>query len=221
MLDALRLSLVDGDAARPRISLVLGVPLAWVLARSSIPGRRLLRALVTAAAGAAAGGRRRRAAAAPSAATGSSGTWLDEAFGITLPFTTAAVVLAETFVAMPFLVIAVEGALRGLDRGYDEAAATLGAGRWLTFRRVTLPLVAPGIVAGRGAVLGARARASSARRSPSPATSRDAPRRCRSAVYLALQNDPDAAIALCLVLLVVSIAVLVLLRGRLVGTVSQ
>ena len=73
---------------------------------------------------------------------------LDEAFGITLPFTTAAVVVAEAFVAMPFLVIAVEGALRGSDRRYDEAAATLGASRWYTFRRVTLPLVAPGVAAG-------------------------------------------------------------------------
>ena len=86
------------------------------------------------------------------------GAWLDATFGITLPFTTTGVVLAEAFVAMPFLVIAVEGALRGADTRYEEAAATLGAGRWTTFRRVTLPLVAPGHRRRRGAVLGPRAR---------------------------------------------------------------
>ena len=57
-------------------------------------------------------------------------------------------VIAETFVAMPFLVISVEGALRAADARYEEAAATLGADRWTTFRRVTLPLVAPGVAAG-------------------------------------------------------------------------
>src|SRR6185437_14704162 len=76
------------------------------------------------------------------------GRWLDSAFGITLPFTTAGVVVAEAFVAMPFLVISVEGALRAADPRYEDAAATLGAGRWTTFRRVTLPSIAPGIVAG-------------------------------------------------------------------------
>src|SRR5262249_57863793 len=76
------------------------------------------------------------------------GTWLNSTFGITLPFTTTGVVVAEAFVAMPFLVIAVEGALRGADTRYEEAAATLGAGRWTTFTHVTLPIVAPGITAG-------------------------------------------------------------------------
>ena len=138
---------------------------------------------------------------------------LDEAFGITLPFTTAAVVVAETFVAMPFLVIAVEGALRGADRRYDEAAATLGASRWYTFRRVTLPLVAPGVAA--GAVLcWARALgefgATITFAGNFPGTTRTMP----IEVYLTLQQDPAAAVALSLVLLVVSVAVLAGLRER-------
>ena len=126
---------------------MLGVPLAWLLARVEFPGRRLVRALVTVplvlppVVGGVAlllvFGRR-----------GLVGGWLDSTFGITLPFTTTGVVLAEAFVAMPFLVIAVEGALRGADTRYEEAAATLGAGRWTTFTHVTLPLVAPGVAAG-------------------------------------------------------------------------
>ncbi len=75
-----------------------------------------------------------------------------------MPFTTAGVIVAEAFVAMPFLVISVEGALRAADPRYEEAAATLGAGRWLTFRRVTLPSIAPGDRRGRSALLGPRAR---------------------------------------------------------------
>jgi molybdate transport system permease protein len=146
ILAALRLSLETATLAT-LVSLVLGVPLAWVLARTELPGRRFLRALVTVplvlppVVGGVAlllvFGRR-----------GLLGAWLDAHFGITLPFTTAGVVVAEAFVAMPFLVISVEGALRGADARYEEAAATLGAGRWTAFRRVTLPLVAPGIAAG-------------------------------------------------------------------------
>jgi molybdate transport system permease protein len=132
---------------------------------------------------------------------------------VALPFTTPAVVVAEAFVAMPFLVIAVEGALRGADRRYDEAAATLGASRWYTFRRVTLPLVAPGVVA--GAVLcWARALgefgATITFAGSFPGTTRTMP----IEVYLTLQHDPEAAIALSLVLLLVSVAVLAGLRER-------
>src|SRR5690606_31265350 len=76
------------------------------------------------------------------------GSYLYDWFGFSLPFTTAGVIVAEAFVAMPFLVISVEGALRASDPRYEEAAATLGASRWLTFRRVTLPAVMPGVVAG-------------------------------------------------------------------------
>ena len=194
------------------ISLVVGVPLAWVLARTSFPGQRLLRALVTlplvlppVVGGVAlllAFGR-----------TGFVGRLLDSWFGLTIPFTPIAVVMAETFVAMPFLIITVEGALRSADQGFEEAAATLGARRMTVFRRVTLPLVAPSL--GAGAVLcWARALgefgATITFAGSFPGQTETMP----IAVYYALETDQDAAIALSLVLLVVSIAVLVSLRDH-------
>ena len=127
--------------------MVFGVPLAWVLARTAFRGRSLVRALVTLplVLPPVVGG---IALLLALGRNGSSGKPLNEAFGITFPFTTAGVVLAQTFVALPFMVISVEGAFRASDPRYDEAAATLGASRWSTFRRVTLPLALPGIVAG-------------------------------------------------------------------------
>jgi molybdate transport system permease protein len=211
VLAALRLSLETATLATA-LCLLLGVPLAWLLARTVFPGRRFVRALVTVplvlppVVGGVAlllvFGRR-----------GLVGSWLDAAFGVSLPFTTAGVVVAEAFVAMPFLVISVEGALRGSDARYEEAAATLGAGRWTAFRRVTLPLIAPGVAA--GAVLcWARALgefgATITFAGNFPGRTQTMP----LAVYLALEQDLDAAIVLSLVLLVVSVAILVALRDR-------
>ncbi|GAA2593784.1 ABC transporter permease [Dactylosporangium fulvum] len=211
VLTALWLSLQCATLAT-LLCLALGVPLAWLLARVDFPGRRLVRALVTVplvlppVVGGVAlllvFGRR-----------GLVGEWLDSTFGITLPFTTTGVVIAEAFVAMPFLIIAVEGALRGADRRYEEAAATLGAGRWTTFTHVTLPLVAPGIAA--GAVLcWARALgefgATITFAGNYPGTTQTMP----LAVYLALETDLDAAIVLSLILLTVSVAILAGLRDR-------
>ena len=209
--DALRLSLLCAVLATG-VCLLLGVPLAWVLARARFPGQGLVRALVTVplvlppVVGGVALllllGRR-----------GVLGRYLDTWFGVSLPFTTAAVVVAEAFVAMPFLVIAVEGALRGSDQRYEEAAATLGASRWTTFRRVTLPIVAPGV--GAGAVLCfARALgefgATITFAGNFPGVTRTMPLQ----VYLALETDPEAAVVLSLVLMAVSVVVLVALRGR-------
>ena len=211
VLAALRLSLVTATLAT-LLCLLLGVPLAWMLARSGLPGRRLVRALVTVplvlppVVGGVAlllvFGRR-----------GLVGAWLDATFGVSLPFTTAGVVLAEAFVAMPFLVIAVEGALRAADPRYEEAAATLGASRWTAFRRVTLPLIAPGVAA--GAVLcWARALgefgATITFAGNFPGRTQTMP----LAVYLALEQDLDAAIVLSLVLLAVSVVILAALRDR-------
>jgi molybdate transport system permease protein len=211
VLDALRLSLLTATLATV-VCLVLGVPLAWLLARVEFPGRRLVRALVTVplvlppVVGGVAlllvFGRR-----------GIIGGWLDSTFGITLPFTTSGVVVAEAFVAMPFLVIAVEGALRGSDTRYEEAAATLGARRWITFTHVTLPLVAPGVTA--GAVLcWARALgefgATITFAGNFPGRTQTMP----LAVYLALETDLQAAIVLSLILLTVSVTILAALRDR-------
>ncbi|NUT18065.1 MAG: molybdate ABC transporter permease subunit [Hamadaea sp.] len=211
VLAALRLSLFTATLATI-VCVLLGVPLAWLLARTEFPGRRLVRALVTVplvlppVVGGVAlllvFGRR-----------GLIGQWLDSAFGITLPFTTAGVVVAEAFVAMPFLVIAVEGALRGSDTRYEEAAATLGAGRFAVFRRVTLPLVAPGVAA--GAVLcWARALgefgATITFAGNFPGRTQTMP----LAVYLALETDLDAALVLSLMLLTVSVGILAALRDK-------
>jgi molybdate transport system permease protein len=211
---ALRLSLVSATAATG-LSLVLGVPLAWVLARSRARGRSVLRALVTVplVLPPVVGG---VALFLVLGRQGIVGRWLDQTLDVTIPFTTTAVVIAETFVAMPFLVISVEGALRAADARFEDAAATLGADRWTTFRRVTLPLVAPGIAA--GAVLcWARALgefgATITFAGNFPGTTQTMP----LAVYLALQRDPEAAIVLSLVLLAVSLATLLLLRGRWLG----
>jgi molybdate transport system permease protein len=217
VLAALRLSLLTASLAT-LLCLLLGVPLAWLLARTEFPGRRVVRALVTVplvlppVVGGVAlllvFGRR-----------GLVGSWLDGAFGFSLPFTTAGVVVAEAFVAMPFLVISVEGALRGADARYEEAAATLGAGRWTAFRRVTLPMIAPGVAA--GAVLcWARALgefgATITFAGNFPGRTQTMP----LAVYLALEQDLDSAIVLSLVLLVVSVGILIALRDRWLGGAS-
>jgi molybdate transport system permease protein len=208
---ALQLSLVSATAATA-VSLVLGVPLAWLLARTEFPGRGLVRALVTLplVLPPVVGGVALLLALGRNGVIGKS---LDAWFGITLPFTTTGVVIAEAFVAMPFLVISVEGTLRAADPRFEEAASTLGASRFTAFRRVTLPLIAPGIAA--GAVL-AWARALG-EFGATITFAGNFPGRTQTmplAVYLALQNDPDAAIALSLVLLAVSIAVLAGLRDR-------
>ncbi|WP_435129889.1 ABC transporter permease [Actinacidiphila sp. bgisy144] len=211
---ALRLSLETATSATA-VAMALGVPLAWLLARTRFPGRRLVRALVTLplVLPPVVGG---VALLLALGRNGIVGKWLDTWFGVTLPFTTAGVVVAEAFVAMPFLVISVEGTLRAADSRYEEAAATLGASRFTAFRRVTLPMIAPGVAA--GAVLAwARALgefgATITFAGSFPGRTQTMP----LSVYLALQDDPDAAVALSLVLLAVSVAVLAGLRDRWTG----
>jgi molybdate transport system permease protein len=213
-LDALRLSLVTSLAATVA-AVVLGLPLAWVQARVTYPGRRFVRALTTlpmvlppVVGGTAllyALGRR-----------GIAGGPLDR-IGVHLPFSTAGAVLAEAFVAMPFFVLTVEAALRTADRGLEEAARTLGAGRLSTFRRVTLPLIGPSLVA--GAVLcWARALGEFG---ATITFAGNLPGRTQTLplfVYVKLEGaQPDAAVVLSLVLLVLSLGVLVGLRDRWFG----
>lgn len=216
-LQALALSLATAAMATV-CALVLGIPLAFVLAHSTqwraVP-RRLLRALVTVplVLPPVVGG---VALLLLLGRKGLIGQWLP--FGI--PFTPAAVVIAQVFVSMPFLVIAVEGALRASNRRFEVAAATLGASRSQVFWRITLPLIGPGIAS--GALLcftrslgefGATITFAGS----FPGTTQTLP----ISTYLLLQSDPNAAIALSLVLMTVSIAVLVSLRDRWVpGVVS-
>ena len=197
------------------LALVLGVPLALLLARTTGTLRAVLRALTTlpmvlppVVGGVAlllAFGRR-----------GLVGAPLYAAFGIQIPFTTTAAVIAETFVAMPFLVIAVEGGLRALDHRYEEAARALGAGAWKVSTRITLPLLRPAIFS--GAVLcWARALgefgATITFAGNLPGRTQTVP----LAVYIALETKPEGAIVLSLILLAVSLAILIGLRDRWLG----
>jgi molybdate transport system permease protein len=213
-LTALRLSLWCSSWATV-IALVFGVPLAWLLARIPFPGRGLVRALCTLSmvlppvvAGVAlfyALGRK-----------GLVGQYLDRWFGVTLPFTTNGVIVAQAFVAMPFLVITVEAAFRQLDTRFEDAARTLGGSRWYVFRRVTLPAIRPGLIA--GAVL-AWARALG-EFGATITFAGNFPGRTQTmplAIYLANETNPDEAIILSLVLIAVSFAVLVGLRDRFLG----
>jgi molybdate transport system permease protein len=212
VLTALRLSLVTATAATV-ICLLCGIPLAWVLARGAFRGRSLLRGLVTVplVLPPVIGG---IALLVAFGRGGTVGQWLERATGTALPFTTAAVVLAQTFVAMPFLVIAVEGALRGSDRRYEDVAATLGASSWTIFRRVTLPAVAPGVLA--GAVLcWARALgefgATITFAGSFPGVTRTLPIEAYTAIGA---GDAETAIVLSLVMITVAVGVLAALRDR-------
>jgi molybdate transport system permease protein len=208
---ALRLSLITATVSMI-IAMVLGIPLAWLLARPGLRGASLLRALITVplVLPPVVGG---VALFTVLGRSGLLGRPLYELTGFSFPFTPYAVVLAQVFVALPYLVLSVEGALRATDRRFEDAAATLGARPVTVFRRVTLPLVGPGIAA--GAVLAwARALgefgATVTFAGNFPGTTQTMP----LAVYLALQTDPDAALLLSVLLLAVSVGVLVLLRDR-------
>ncbi len=209
--DALRLSLVTSLIAT-LIAVIVGIPLAWMMARLDFPGRPLVRGLVTlplvlppVVGGAAllfALGRR-----------GLVGAPLDQATGLLLPFSTWGVVVANTFVAMPFLVITVEGALRNLDQRYEGAAASLGAGRWTVLRRVTLPMIGPSLVAGL-VLTWARAFGEFGATITFAGNLQGRTQTLPLAVFVALESDRDTAVALSLVMVVVSLTVLVALRER-------
>ena len=211
VVDALRLSLLTSLAATAAAT-VLGVPLAWLLSRVAFPGKRLVRALVTlpmvlppVVGGAAllfALGRR-----------GLVGEPLAEATGLVLPFSPVGVIVANTFVAMPFLVVTIEGALDAVDRRVEGAAATLGARPLAVFGRVTLPLIGPSLRAG---MVLAWAR-SLGEFGATVTFAGNLPGRTQTlplTVFVALGTDPEAAIAISFVLVAVSLAVLLTLRDQ-------
>jgi len=197
------------------IALVLGIPLTLILSRTTGTLRSVLRALTTLpmVLPPVVGGVALLLALGRRALVGGI---LYQTLGIQIPFTTAAAVIAETFVAMPFLVIAVEGGLRSLDQRYEEAARALGASSWKVFIRVTLPLLRPAIFA--GAVLcWARALGEFG---ATITFAGNLPGRTQTiplAVYVALETRPEGAIVLSLVALVVSLVILVGLRDRWLG----
>jgi molybdate transport system permease protein len=211
VVDALGLSAIASVAA-VTISTIIGVPLAWMLARVDFRGRSFVRGLVLlplvlppVVGGAAllfALGRR-----------GVVGEPLYEATGLVLPFSIWGVVVAVTFVSMPFLVLTVEGALRTLDSRFEGAAASLGAGRWTVFRRVTLPMIGPSLAAGM-ILTWARAIGEFGATVTFAGNLQGETQTLPLAVFVALESNRDTAIALSLLMVAISLAILVLLRDR-------
>ncbi|MGU3356590.1 ABC transporter permease [Microbacterium sp. M4A5_1d] len=209
---ALALSLQTALAATAAC-IVLGVPLALTIARAGARGAAVLRAIVTVplVLPPMVGG---VALLFLFGRTGWLGAMLGEA-GIRIPFTTVAVVIAQTFVALPFLVLALEGALRATGVGYEQTAAALGAGRWRILFRVTLPLAAPGLIAGT-VLCFARALgefgATALFAGNAPGVTQTMP----LAIYTAFNGagvSQGTAVALSLLLLITAIAALLLVRA--------
>ena len=216
--DALWLS-VQTSLITSIVCFVFGVPLAWLLARVDFRGRRFIRALMTLSmvlppviGGIAllfTFGRR-----------GLIGQYLDSWFGIRLPFTTTAVIMAQCFVAMPFLVLTVEAALRQLDTRFEDVARTLGGSRWYVFRRVTLPSIKPSLFAGL-VLAWARALgefgATITFAGNLPGTTQTMP----LATYAALDSNPESALILSLLMIAMAFSILIALRDRWLGRSEQ
>jgi molybdate transport system permease protein len=210
-LAALELSLRTA-AASTVLCLVLGGPLAVVLARARVPGIRLLRAVVLLplVLPPVVGG---LALLFLLGRNGFAGRFLDVAFGFRIPFTTLAVVIAQTFVALPFLVVALEGALRTAGERYEVVAATLGARPWTVFRRVTVPLALPAL--GSGLVLSfARALGEFGATITFAGSLEGVTRTLPLEVYALAETDVDGAVALSLLLVVVAVVVIAVARPR-------
>ncbi len=206
---ALRLSIVVSVLATI-VALGVGVPLGWTLARGTFRGKALMRSavllpivlppVVAGSALLASLGRR-----------GFLGSVIDDAVGITLPFTTAGAVIAAAFVALPFVALVSEAGFRASDERLEEVAATLGAGSWRRFRRVALPQAAPALIA--GAALGwARALGEFGATITFAGNLEGRTQTLPLAIFFELQQDPEAAFSLSLILVLVSLAVLAAAR---------
>jgi molybdate transport system permease protein len=213
--EALRLSLLASVLAT-LCALILGFPLAWLLARAHFRGRALLRALVTlpmvmppVVGGIALLGVYGRT-------NGLLGSFLFDTFGVQVTFSLTAVVIAETFVALPFLVLAIEGGLRSIEPHHEEAAAVMGAGPWQRMSHVTFRLLRPSLVAGV-AVAWARALGEFGATITFAGNIEGRTQTTPLAVYMLLESEPEAAYALSLVLVVVCVAVLFALRDQWLG----
>ncbi|MEV8039794.1 ABC transporter permease [Arthrobacter sp. NPDC080082] len=202
-LTALGLSLRTA-AASTVLCILLGVPLALVLARGEFPGQRLLRSfvLLPLVLPPVVGG---IALLYTFGRQGLLGRGLEVA-GIQIAFSTTAVVLAQTFVALPFLVVSLEGALRAGGQRYEAVAATLGARPGTILRRVTLPLVLPGLAS--GAVLSfARSLGEFGATLTFAGSLQGITRTLPLEIYLQRETDADAAVALSLLLVAVAVIV--------------
>lgn len=201
------------------LALVFGTPLAWSMAMSRFRGRSLVRALVVlpmvlppVIGGVAllfAFGRR-----------GMLGGLLDDWFGIRLAFTETAAIMSQFFVAAPFFIVVMEAAFEQLDQRIVGTARSFGLGPWRTFVTVTLPLVGPSLLAGL-VLTWARALgefgATITFAGNTPGRTQTVP----LAVYSALESGGDSALALSVLMVVISIGVLAGLRGRWVGALRR
>jgi molybdate transport system permease protein len=201
------------------LATLFGVPLAWVLAKGNFPGRRIVRALATISmvlppvvGGITllnAFGRR-----------GLVGHLFDDWFGFQLTFTIWGVIVAQTFVAMPFLVLAVESAIQQVDPRHEGAAQTLGANPWYVFRRITLPAARSGVTAGM-VLAWARAFGEFGATITFAGNFPGKTQTISIATYLALDVDPRDSSALSILMIVVSFTVLIGLRDRWLGRTEQ
>jgi molybdate transport system permease protein len=207
---ALKLSLRTSSAST-MLCVLFGVPLAMVLARTTFPGQQLLRSLVL------------LPLVLPPVVGGIALLYTFgrrgllghtfEVLGIQVAFSTTAVVMAQTFVALPFLVVSLEGALRTVGGRYEAVASTLGARPTTVFRRVTLPLVLPGLVS--GAVLSfARSLGEFGATITFAGSLQGVTRTLPLEIYLQRESNADAAVALSLVLVIVAVVVIGFARGR-------
>jgi len=201
------------------LATMLGVPLAWMLARIDFPGRRVVRAIAT------------MSMVLPPVVGGVTllfslgkrglfGRYLDQWFGFQLTFSSWGVIVAQTFVAMPFLVLSVEGAIQQLDPRFEGVARTLGASDWYVFRHVTLPSVRSGLAAGM-VLAWARAFGEFGATITFAGNFPGTTQTISIATYLALDVDQREAVALSLLMIGVSLVVLVSLRDRWLGRPEQ
>lgn len=210
VLPALRLSLTTTSITAV-LCVLLGTPLAWLLARSDHPATTWLRALLTVplVLPPVVGG---VALLLTWGRNGLIGSHLAP-FGVQIPFTTIAVVLAETFVAMPYYVLAVEGSMRGLDARLESVARTLGASDLRYLRTVAIPLVLPGMAGGL-ALAWARALGEFGATITFAGNFQGRTQTLPLLVYVELEGDPATATSISIMLLAVSVLVLGLLRGK-------
>jgi molybdate transport system permease protein len=209
VFEALRVSMI-ASLGSLAACLALGVPLAWVLARVEFPGRSLLRGLVLVpmVLPPVVGGVALLLAFGPRGLLGGA----FEVLGVTIPFTTAATVVAATFVSLPFLVLSVEAAFAGVDKELEDVASTLGGSPWYVFRTVSLPLVRPALLSG-ATLAWARALGEFGATITFAGSIAGVTQTMPLAVYQVLPVDPDAALTLSLLLLVISTSVIVALRS--------
>lgn len=210
-IEAAELSAIVSIAA-VALSIALGLPIAWFLARSKMRGTAWIRALVLMpmVLPPVVGG---IALFTAFGRNGLLGHALDSV-GISLPFTTGAAVLAATFVSAPFLILTLEAGLRAADTRLEEAAATMGAGKAAILRTVTLPAIRPALIGGL-ALCWARALGEFGATITFAGNFQGRTQTLPLDIYQTLQTNPDGAIMLSVLSLVVAVAIFVGLRGRL------